>query len=207
MSPASSDQFANAIRWAAIAVLTYLMYQVVEPFLIPLGWAGVLAVLACPLHARLAVRFGPARSAALTTILVAVVVIGPAVALTNAFAHEMVDIAQRLQNTFGGGRNEMIDRAWGEVSQWLPRLRIDIGATVASALRSSAAFLAARSGSILANIATFFVDLALALFATFFLLRDGTSIMGAVRRLLPMEPAAREVFIARTNDLIFAGVT
>lgn len=207
MSPAPSDQFANAIRWAGIAVLAYLMYLVVEPFLIPLGWACVLAVLAYPLYARLAATIGAGRAAALTTILVAVVVIGPVVALTNAFARETVDIAQRLQGTFVDSRSEMVDRAWGTVTQWFPRLRLDIGATAASALRASAAFLAARSGSILANIATFFVDLALALFATFFLLRDGPYIMRAIRRLLPMEPASREAFITRTNDLIYAGVT
>lgn len=207
MSPAASDQFANAIRWVGIAVLAYLMYLVVEPFLIPLGWACVLAVLAYPLYARLAAKVGAGRAAALTTALVAVVVIGPAVALTNAFAREMVDIAQRLQGTFVDGRNEMVDHYWGEVTRWFPRLRIDVGALASSALRTSAAFLAARSGSILANIATFFVDLALALFATFFLLRDGIAIMHAVRRLLPMEPAPREAFITRTNDLIYAGVT
>lgn len=207
MSPAATDQFANAIRWAGIAVLGYLMYLVVEPFLIPLGWACVLAVLAYPLYARVAAHIGAGRAAALTTVLVAVVVIGPAIALTNAFARETVDIAQRLQGTFVDGRNEAIDRLWNEVSQWFPRLRLDIGALASSALRASATFLAARSGSILANVATFFVDLALALFATFFLLRDSAAIMHTVRRLLPMEPAPREAFITRTNDLIYAGVT
>ncbi len=64
-----------------------------------------------------------------------------------------------------------------------------------------------QSGSILANFAVFFLDLALALFATFFLLRDGDAIMHAVRRLLPMSPADRETFITRTGDLIAAGVT
>jgi len=47
----------------------------------------------------------------------------------------------------------------------------------------------------------------LALFATFFLLRDGDAIMHGVRRLLPMAPNTREVFIQRTADLIAAGVT
>jgi predicted PurR-regulated permease PerM len=74
-------------------------------------------------------------------------------------------------------------------------------------LREAATFLMAQSGALLTNVALFFVDLALVLFATFFLLRDADEIMHAVRRLLPMSAAAREVFIHRTADLITAGVT
>ncbi len=120
----------------------------------------------------------------------------------------MVSIAQTLQQTFSGGGTSTFDRMWQGVVVRLPiAARVDIGAVGSSALRSTAAFLMSQSGAIVTNIAVFFVDLALALFATFFLLRDGDIIMHGLRRLLPMPPATREIFIQRTADLIAAGVT
>lgn len=38
MSYPTSAQFSTALGWAGIALLSYLLYLVVQPFLIP--WAG-----------------------------------------------------------------------------------------------------------------------------------------------------------------------
>ena len=207
-TPFNTGQLSAAIAWAGLALVVYLLYLVVEPFLVPLGWACVIAVLIYPAHARLAARFGPTRAATLYTLVAAVVLIVPAIALTNAFAREMVDIAQSLQTTFSGSGTSSLDQVWKQVLARVPYAsRIDLERIGADALQKTATFLMAQSGSILTNIAVFFVDLALALFATFFLLRDSTAIMRAVRRLIPMSPTAREAFITRTADLIAAGVT
>lgn len=207
-TPFNTGQLSAAITWAGLALVVYLLYLVVEPFLVPLGWGCVIAVLIYPAHARLAARFGPTRAATLSTLAAAVVLIVPAIALTNAFAREMVDIAQSLQTTFSGSGTSSLDQVWKQVLARVPYAsRIDLERIGADALQKTATFLMAQSGSILTNIAVFFVDLALALFATFFLLRDATAIMHAVRRLIPMSPTAREAFITRTADLIAAGVT
>ncbi len=208
MSPLSPAQFAIVLTWVGLTLLAYLVFLVVQPFLIPLGWACVIAVMLYPAFARLAARIGRGRAAAVATLTAAVLLIAPALALTNAFASEMVGIAQTLQDAFAGGTTSPFDRMWQGVVTRIPvAARIDVVAVGSSTLRSTAAFLMSQSGSILTNIAVFFVDLALALFATFFLLRDGDTIMHGVRRLLPMAPATREVFITRTADLIAAGVT
>lgn len=206
--PTDSGQFSAALTWVSIAFIGYLLYLVVSPFLVPLGWACVLAVLIYPAHAKVAARIGATRAAALSTLVAALVLIVPAIAVTNAFAREMVEIAQWLQATFKGAGTSGLEQQWRQLVARIPYAsRIDIGSVGADALQNAATFLMAQSGSILTNIAVFFVDLVLALFATFFLLRDADAIMRAVRRLIPMAPAAREAFITRTADLIAAGVT
>lgn len=208
MSHPTSAQFSTALAWAGIALLSCLLFLVVQPFLIPLGWAAVIAVLLYPTFARLARRIGPGPAAALATVTVALLLIAPAIALTNAFAREMIDIAQSMQDAFTGGHTSPFDTAWGKVVARVPAAaRLDIGTATSAVLQRAATFLMSESGTLVTNIAVFFLDLALALFATFFLLRDGDVIMRAVRRLLPMAPASREVFIQRTSDLIAAGVT
>ena len=201
-------QFATALTWGGIGLLAYLLYLVVEPFLVPLGWACVLAVLLAPVQARLTRRMSSGRASAVTTLAAALLLIVPATLLSNVFAHEMVDLAQRLQTAIAQGNAASWQQAWDWLVQRVPYLtRINVASVADDLLRRAASFLMAQSGSILTNIAVFFVDLVLALFATFFLLRDSAAIMHAVRRLLPMDEAAREAFIARTADLILAGVT
>jgi predicted PurR-regulated permease PerM len=208
MSRPGTEHFAAAITWASVALLAYLLYLVIEPFLVPLGWACVLAVVIYPVYARLSTRVGPSGAAALSTVAAAIVLIAPAVALTNVFAREMVDIGHRIQAAITDGQSSSFEAIWRNIQSRVPFVsRIDLLSMAPDALQRAGAFLMASSGAILSNVATFFVDLALALFATFFLLRDADAIMRAVRRILPMSLEAREAFITRTADLIAAGVT
>ncbi len=201
-------QVASALAWGSLALLAYLLFLVVRPFLVPLGWGCVLAVLVYPAHARLTGRLGASRAAAVTTLTTAVVLIAPAVYVTVAFAQEMVAIGGSLQAAIASGRVTEFQHGWARVVARVPFLADADLATVADdTVRRAAAFLVAQSGALLANVVVFFVDLVLALFTTFFLLRDANAIMRGIRRLLPMRAAEREAFIVRTADLITAGVT
>jgi predicted PurR-regulated permease PerM len=202
------DQTSQVLHWVGLAVLGWLVFLVVRPFLIPLGWAAVLAVVTYPVHARLATRWRPGLAAAATTALTTVVVIVPAVMLIVAFVQETLEIAGGLQATVSGGPLGWIGHAWARVVRVLPAASsVDLAALITDALRRTAAYLMVQSGSIFQNVASFLIDLTLALFATFFLLRDADAIMRVVRRLLPMDAARREALIARTRGLISAGVT
>jgi predicted PurR-regulated permease PerM len=203
----SVDRVSTALAWGLLAALLYLVYLVIEPFLIPLGWAGVLAVVFYPAHARLARRWGPARAAVLSTLAVTVILVVPIVLVTVAFAREALDAAGNLQRAFAEGRLGWIDRVWHSLEQRMPgSMRIDVAAVATDAATGSAAFLVAQSGFLLRNIAGFVLNLVLALFATFFLLRDSDAIMRVIRRLLPMDAASREATLARTREMISVGV-
>src|SRR5262249_41759893 len=207
MSRANGDPISGALKWVGLAFLCYLVYLIVRPFLIPLGWASVLAVVAYPAYLRLALRLGKGSAAALTTFGVTLILIVPALLLTRAFAREAIQIGTNVQDALSQGRLAWVERAWSTFERRIPSaVNIDVAAMATDTVRNSVTFLMTQSGSALRNIASFVVDLVLALFATFFLLRDGDAIMMGVRRLLPMEEAAREEMIARTRDLISAGV-
>ena len=202
------DPAAGALTWGLLAVLSYLVYLVVQPFLTPLAWASVLAIIIHPVHAKLAPRWGDGRSAVVTTLVATLVVIVPAVMLTIVFVRETLGLATSLQGAVVDGRFAWIERAWLELQGRIPVVsNVDAGAVGVDALKRGGTFLMTQSGSIFRNVAEFLADLALALFATFFFLRDAKPIMTGIRRLLPMQDAAREELIARTRDLISAGVT
>ena len=45
-----ADFFGLALAWGGLAFLVYLVYLVVAPFFVPLGWASVFAILFYPWH-------------------------------------------------------------------------------------------------------------------------------------------------------------
>jgi predicted PurR-regulated permease PerM len=66
-----------AIRIGFVGLLGYWSFQIIAPFLTILLWSAILAVALYPLYAWLAKRLNPRVSAALTSLLCLVVVIGP----------------------------------------------------------------------------------------------------------------------------------
>ena len=207
MERQTADPFGLALTWGGLAFLVYLVYLVVAPFLVPLGWASVFAILFYPWHARIVRKWGPGLSAAATTILVAVLLIAPMVLLVTSFAREAIQAVSNAQTTLEGGGSSRIERIWPEIEARLPiAWRANVTAFVADAVRTVGAFIVSQSGQIARNIVGFVVDLGIALFATFFLLRDADAIMRGVRRLLPMDHSSREELIVRTRELISVGV-
>jgi len=204
----SSDRLSAALSVAALAALLYLLFLVIQPFLSPLGWAAVLAIVMYPMHARLERRWGAGRSAAATTVAATLLVVGPILLITAVFVHEAIDAAAALQNAVVEGRFAWIEGAWRSLEQRFPAVqRLDLVALVTDSARQSAMILAAQSGSALRNVAGFIFDLIVALFASFFLLRDSPTIMAAVRRLLPLDEPVREQLIAQTRELVTVSVT
>jgi predicted PurR-regulated permease PerM len=202
-----ADPFSGVLKWAGLALLLWLVYLILQPFLIPLGWASVLATVSYPFYERLLGRWRPAAAATFTTVAVTLVVIVPAVLTATAFFREAVDLAGRVQTALSEGRFDWLNDAWLRLQDRLPfASKVDLQAVGAEWLKGSASFLMRASGSIFQNVTEFVVDVVLALFAMFFLLRDADAIMRSVRLLLPMDADRREQLIAQTRELIRAGV-
>ncbi|MBZ5557984.1 MAG: AI-2E family transporter [Acidobacteriia bacterium] len=202
-----SDHVAVALSWIGPAVLTVLVCLIIEPFWKPLGWAAVIAIIFHPVHARFERRWGASRAAALSTVAVTVIVIVPLLLVMTAFVREALDAAGAVQQGFASGRFTAVERAWKAIADRVPgNQRADAAALASDAAKRAAMFLAEQSGAALRNTASFVIDLVLALFATFFLLRDSHAIMRVIRRLLPVDPVMREHLIARTREMVSISV-
>jgi len=89
-------QLDNFIRAALIAALAYMCFRVVQPFLILLLWAIILAISLYPLHKRVAsgLRLRPGWAAMLITLIAALVLLVPTYLLG-------VSVASSLETAFG----------------------------------------------------------------------------------------------------------
>lgn len=197
------------IFYGAILLLGYLAYRILEPFIMPLAWAGVLALCAYPLFRKLEPRIGPARSAILSTIAVALLLILPAVLLALALYSEAAQAANVLQAAAADMENhEKLMGAWRWMQDHLPLPPLDqIKTRLMSSAAQLTALLATQAGAILQNTSIFLFKVFVSLFALFFFLRDSEQLGIAVRRLLPFETDRKEQLISLTRDLVFAGTT
>ena len=201
------ERLSTGLFYAAVVLLVWLVFLIVRPFLVPLGWAAILAILITPWHGRLAARWGASRAALAGTAGVTIGLIVPGVLLGFYFVREGIQAAQRLQDLAASGRLNWAVRIWASLAERLGQSNTDLGTAVQDAARALAAFLAGSLGGIVANVAQLILYLFLMLFALFYFLRDGKAIMGVVRRLLPFDEPLRERMLTEAQRLIHASVT
>ena len=206
--PITDREHVTAVLfYVALAVFVYFAFLMIQPFLVPLGWAAVLAIVFHPVHTQLERRYGPSRAAGLSTAAVAIIVVAPLLIVMTAFVREAVQATSDVQHAIADGRLAWAERAW----DWIERRavgerRFDVAAAAVDLAKRIAAFLAAQAGNLLQNIAVFVFDLVITLFAAFFFFRDGDAIMLSIRRTLPVEEAFKERLIRQTRELVSATV-
>ena len=215
--------YARTFVLVALAIVGWLIYQVLAPFAQPLVWALFIAFLLQPLHNWLTRRLGGRNvlSAALLTMVVFLVVIGPLTGLGAAFAAQVTDLARHAQAFATEHKpTDMSDLAsfpvigpvavwiqdtagisFGQIQTWA----IEAAQTVLKALGSlgRAAFLGAL-GTV--------VGFALMMFILFFAIRDGQRVADTVRALIPVDEKDKarlfEHLASVTRALVYgAGVT
>jgi predicted PurR-regulated permease PerM len=203
------ERLSVVIFYGAILLLGYLAYRILEPFIVPLAWAGVLALCAYPLFGKLEPRLGPTRSALLSTIAVALLLILPAVLLSLALINEAAQVVSVLQAAAADIENhDKLMTAWKWMQEHLPLPPVEqIKTRLIAYAAQLTTLVAAQAGVILQNTSIFLFKLFVALFALFFFLRDSKQLGVAVRQLLPFESSRKEQLISLTRDLVFAGTT
>lgn len=206
MHHTSRERFSQLVFYALITLIGYLTYLVISPFLAPLAWAAVFAVMFYRVHLELSPRIGPGRSALVATLMTAVLIVAPAVMIVSVVAREAPQLyayAQQMSLT----APDRIARIWEVVRRGSPTsLPEDPTFLLREALQRVLAFLAPRAGAVVADLFATLGSLFVMLFAMFFLLRDGHTLARQVRDLLPVPEGVRDRLMSDTRDLIIASV-
>ena len=206
MHHTSRERFAQLVFYALIILIGYLTYLVISPFLAPLAWAAVFAVMFYRVHMELSPRIGPSRSALAATLMTAVLIVAPGVILVSIIAREVPQVVTYVQH-FSLPSPDRINRIWEAVRERSPTpLPEDPAFLVREGVQRVLAFLAPHAGAAVADLFATIGSLLVMLFAMFFLLRDGHTLARQVRDLLPLPEGARDRLMTDTRDLIIASV-
>jgi predicted PurR-regulated permease PerM len=208
MAKNAGERFGDVLFYGVILLLIYLVYRVFEPFLVPLGWAAVFAVIFYSLNKRLEQRWGRTLSAAVSTAGVTLILIVPALLMMTLFVREGIDATRDMQASMAAGEFGGFNRAWGWIAAHVAaQTAVNLPELVRQGASRLGEYLASELGAVLRNVVLFLFELVVMLFALFYFLRDGAAIMRRIRLFLPFEEAMRERMLAEARDLIFASVT
>lgn len=205
----SKDRISSILFYGVVLSLGYLVFRVFEPFLVPLGWAAVFAVIFFSLNKRLEQRWGRTLAASASTAGVALILVVPVLLLGMLFVREGIEATHNIQASVAAGGYGWINRAW----QWLAaRLAAQgIDSDLPELVRQGASrygeYMASKFGAIVRNIVIFLFEIFVMLFALFYFLRDGESIQERFQLILPFEESTRERMMEEARELIFASVT
>ena len=209
MVQSAEHRFSNVLFYGVVLCLAYLVFLVFEPFLVPLGWAAVFGVIFYALQKRFERKWGGTQSAVLITLSVTIILIVPVLLLAAMFVREGIAAARDIQAAMVGGGYGWFSHAW----RWLVSsiaaegVTVDLPELVRQGASRAGEYMASELGRVIRNIVVFLFELFVMLFALFYFLRDGDSMLNRFRHFLPFEETMTERMLAEARELIFASVT
>lgn len=216
--PGPADPFYRRVFTLAAAVLLGLaMFRIVEPFLQPLAWSAILALLMQPLQARLTglLRGRENLAALLLTILVLLLFIGPFSALAIAFAAQAGELAGEVTALVTRMRGQdlsgMVDSpTLQSLLGWLER-HVSISAAQLQewglgGARKLLENLASLGGTAFLGAVGTVLSFTVMLFLLFFLLRDGVAMIRNAAGLVPMSSERKQALFVRLEAVTKAVV-
>ena len=179
----------NYIFLITLGLVSIMFFYVVKPFFYPIFWAAVIASLFYPLYKRFSHLLNPSFSAALTLIIVTIIVILPFTFIITLLIKEMVNIF----NSYG--QTDQLGGIIQDVNNFLHNnefvQKIGLNDTAISGRldeigRSVVTFVYVSVKSLTQNSLEFIALFVLMLYTLFFFLRDGGKIMKKIMYLIPL---------------------
>jgi predicted PurR-regulated permease PerM len=197
-----------------VAVSTVFFWSIAA-FVGAILWSIVAAIMFSSLNDRLLSRFHNQRS--LAAVLTLIVVIAMAVLPTVALAMFLLDEAGSTYAALQSGEIDIpatFERLQAVLPDWTSGLLRRVGVTDLDSLREQLSIgltarlqlVASSALTIGQGAASFMLSLAVMLYITFFLLRDGRPMASAIGSVLPLSPDHRRMLAQRFIAVVRATV-
>ena len=195
----------------SLALVLYLFYRLVEPFLIAIVLAVTIAVLFYPLYRRLDDLVGRSRglSSILMCSVITLLIILPLAVVILALFDELNNAYAQFQE--GIEQNQFLipqESFLGEVLQHFKRVLGVEGMAVTEAfstlLDQLLSYLINHASEILGGIGSVVASFSIMIFSLFFFFRDGEKLLSEMKTLIPLAPEYEEMLLSKLKQIIDA---
>ena len=184
------------------------------PFLKPVAFAIILAVVFYPVHERmlLATRQRNGLSALFSTLLVLVLFGVPSFIITTLAANEAVTAAHYLSRRSAeeGGvamfATKLAAPLLHYIGRWVDLSKYDFYTIVSANAQRVSVTMVGFGADVLGNLAKFAIDSLITFVILFFLFREGKELADRTGRLMPLSPAQVARLYRNVSDTIIANV-
>ncbi|HUQ17304.1 MAG TPA: AI-2E family transporter [Candidatus Saccharimonadales bacterium] len=200
------------IGFLIVLVGTAAIGMLVWPVFPGLTLAAVLATLLTPAHRRvLAKLHRPWLAATVSTVAAGLLILLPLTGVMFIVGTEAMAGIEWLTEREAAATTStpVTEEVRGTIARTALRFGINPGTVVdlaESQVRRAGGIVAARTLSFLSGIPGALLQLGVAMFALFYLLRDGEEFMQTLRRMVPLEPERTDELLSRARDITYATV-
>lgn len=199
---------------AAFLGTAYLTLLMLAPFAAAIAWAIVLVIVFHPLHRRLARRIRNANiSALLSCLLVLAIAIAPAALIVTNLVGELIAGYRLIEERFASGawtfrfepgQISLLERSLSWLGQYVDLSALDLRSLILRNLRRLSEFLIARLTGAIGQLPSLIFDVGVTIFTTYFLFRDGETLMAQIKRALPLSRSEADEIFQRMREMIQA---
>lgn len=207
------EYFLISLFFLITAVIFWLFFKIMLPFLVPLSWAAVLVVIFYPLQIRFASRLRNRNLLALVMcVVIMVLIIAPVTYLFVAVVYQAAGAVAQLEALHKSGElQQLLDGRlplWEDIKTMLAPYydlsQVDPGQVLRDSIGKISGVLFDQTAWLISNAAKAVFYFGLMVFAMFYFFRDGETIVQRARRLLPLEPDQVETALGQLREVIQA---
>lgn len=174
-------------------VLLYLMFRIIEPFIMAIIGSALLAYIFYPLYTKLKKRVkNETLCSILMTLVIIIVITLPIIFITNAVITEAVQAYSKSKDF--------------DIASLISRLSLseEINSQIGSLFGNALSFLVEKTPSFLLSLPQKALNLFIMVFMLFYFFKDGEKLKGVVKNVLPKRIKKEEKLIERFKQIIFA---
>jgi len=187
-----------------ITAAFYLCWLMIRPFLAVITWAAALAILAHPLHAWMERRTRPSAAAVIAVCLVAVVIVAPAVFLSQRLFAELSETLHALGTDLNSANLHAKLQQYPAMLNFLewiePRLDIE------QQIQAAAGAVAERMSALVSGSVWLLTQLVLTFLTLFYFFRDRTGLLQFFRRFIPLSATETDEILGRIAQTVNASL-
>ncbi len=208
----TANRFYAATSIFLVAVLGYLTYRILHPFLNSIAWAVVFSIVFFPVYVFLtkSLRFKTLASI-LTVVMVILLVLGPFTYLSFILIDEIGNFTESINKGMLDSARDFVTES--KIMKLVYRIQSSLGIeiignsdTFSESLKDIGKNVKGALSSGIANIADVIIDFLFMLLAVFFFLRDGPDFLSRIRDYLPFSEEDKNRLFSKTKDMVISTV-
>ncbi len=210
----NTERFRTNVFFIVLLLALGFCIVLFRPFWPSLAWAIVLGILIYPTHQRIARRLKNTTVAAgISTLLTIALIVVPLALMLFAVAAEgnvligkaraVVD-SGALQQWSPDAKSGVVADALRWVGRYVDVSQVNLQDMARQGLGRAGEFLASNAVGYVRNLAKSFMQISLALVTLFFLLKDGSRLLPAVKAFIPLSEEQTDTVLSRTVETMYA---
>ncbi len=207
------EHFLITLFLLITAIFFYLFYRILIPFVVPICWAAVFAIIFHPLYKRLCMKIRSRGIASfLICFLIVLLLFGPTAYLFTAVVQEAADAVAKVNTMYQAGEFDammsfdvpFIKEGKEKLSKYYDLSSIHLDSLIKDAIDKTTSVIFNQTSWLITNGSKAIFYFFLMLFTMYYFFKDGEALVNKIKRLFPIASDRVETTFHSLHEVILA---